>query len=133
MQPFLDRVRQEVPELSLFDAHTHIGSNDPDGFSCSRADLVGALERAGARAAVFPMHEPEGYRAANDVVIAEAAASDARLVASARLDPAADPVHEAERSLDAGARGLKLHPRAEQFTLDAPGVEDIFALAAERR
>jgi hypothetical protein len=42
-------------------------------------------------------------------------------------------VAEAERSLAAGARGLKLHPRAEQFTLDEPGVEELFALAAERR
>jgi predicted TIM-barrel fold metal-dependent hydrolase len=131
--PFLERLREELPELQLFDVHTHIGSNDPDGFSCHADELVPALERAGARAAVFPMHEPDGYRAANDTVIAEAAASGGRLVPFCRLDPAAEPVAEAERCLDAGARGLKLHPRAEQFTLDAPGVDEIFALAGERR
>jgi uncharacterized protein len=131
--PWLERVRAEVPELSIFDAHTHIGSNDPDGFSCAREELVSALERADARAAVFPMHEPGGYPPANDVVIADAAASDGRLVAFARLDPRSDPIPEAERCLAAGAKGLKLHPRAEQFTLDEPGVEEIFALAGERR
>jgi predicted TIM-barrel fold metal-dependent hydrolase len=132
MLPFLDRVREELPGLSIFDAHTHIGSNDPDGFSCSADELVAGLDRAGARAAVFPMHEPDGYPAANDMVIAEAAASEGRLVAFCRLDPRADPVPEAERCLEAGARGLKLHPRAERFTLDEHGVDDIFALAGER-
>jgi uncharacterized protein len=130
--PWLERVRQELPELSLFDAHTHIGHNDPDGYSSSRGELVEALERADARAVVFAMHEPEGYPPANDTVIAEAASSDGRLVPFCRLDPRAGPVAEAERCLAAGARGLKLHPRAEQFTLDEPGVDEIFALAEER-
>jgi predicted TIM-barrel fold metal-dependent hydrolase len=130
--PWLERVRQELPELSLFDAHTHIGHNDPDGYSCTRRDLVEALERADARAVVFPMHEPDGYPPANDMVIAEAASSEGRLVPFCRLDPRADPVQEAERSLRAGARGLKLHPRAERFTLEEPGVDHVFALADER-
>ena len=102
--PWLERVRQEVPDVSLFDVHTHIGSNDPDGFSSTTDELVGALERAEARGVVFPMHEPDGYPRANDMVIAEAAKSDGRLVPFCRLDPRADPVGEAERSLAAGAR-----------------------------
>ena len=40
---------------------------------------------------------------------------------------------EAERCLERGARGIKLHPRAERFTLDHPEVERLFALADERR
>ena len=40
---------------------------------------------------------------------------------------------EAERSLAAGARGIKLHPRAEAFTLDHPQVRNLVALANERR
>ena len=52
---------------------------------------------------------------------------------SAALDPNADAVAEAERCLARGARGIKLHPRAERFTLDHPEVERLFALAAERR
>jgi uncharacterized protein len=134
MVPWFERLRQEIPELEPVDAHTHIGSNDPDGFSCTRQQLVGALERIDARAFVFPMHEPEGYRAANDMVIDEAAASDGRLFAFCRLDPhSEDPLAEAERALDRGARGIKLHPRAERFALDHPGLERVFALADERR
>ena len=131
--PWFERVRDLIPGLSLFDAHTHIGSNDPDGYRCSPEDLVEALELADARGVVFPMHEPEGYPPANDRVIAAAAESGGRLVPFCRLDPRADPVAEAERALAAGARGIKFHPRAEQFTLDLPAVRDVFALAHERR
>jgi hypothetical protein len=79
------------------------------------------------------MHEPDGYGPANDAVIAAAAAHPDRLFAYCRVDPRAAAVAEARRCLDAGARGIKLHPRAERFTLDEPAVEQLVALANERR
>jgi uncharacterized protein len=133
LQPWLARVREEVPDADLLDAHTHIGSNDPDEYRCSRQELVAALEPIDARAIVFPMHEPDGYPAANDMVIAEAEASGGRLFPFCRLDPAAGPQAEARRALGAGARGIKLHPRAEGFNLDHPALQDVFELANERR
>src|SRR5215210_9381350 len=72
--PFLERAREQIPGLGLVDAHTHIGANDPDGYRCSREELMEALERAHARAAVFPMHEPGGYQRANDMVLEQAEA-----------------------------------------------------------
>ncbi|MDQ3645295.1 MAG: amidohydrolase family protein [Actinomycetota bacterium] len=133
IQPWLAQLRGRIPGLELFDAHTHIGQNDPDGFKCSAGELTAMLETAGGRAAVFAMHEPDGYRAANDATVAAAADSEGRLVAFCRLDPRADPLAEAERSLGAGAAGIKLHPRAEGFALDTPELAGVFALAAERR
>jgi predicted TIM-barrel fold metal-dependent hydrolase len=133
MLPWLDPVRETVPGIELLDAHTHIGFNDPDGYSCSSEQLTGALERIGARAFVFPMHEPDGYSDANQMLIEQARASDGRLFPFARLDPHDDPLSELERALDRGARGIKLHPRAEQFTLDHPALQPVFALADERR
>ena len=130
---WLEDLRAEVPGAAIFDAHTHLGSNDPDGYRCSAEELMERLELIDARAVVFPMHEPDGYRAANDMVLAEAGRSGGRLVAFCRLDPEADPLAEAERCLDAGAAGIKLHPRAEQFALDHPALHDVFALAQERR
>ena len=130
--PWLERMREEVPGAELVDAHTHLGSNDPDEYRCSRQELVDELEPIDARAVVFPMHEPDGYPAANDMVIAEAEASGGRLFPFCRLDPAAGPLAEARRALDAGARGIKLHPRAERFNLDHPALQDVFALANER-
>ena len=130
---WLNDLREEVPDLSLHDAHTHIGSNDPDEFTCAAPELIERLELADARAAVFPMHEPDGYPPANDMVLAEAQRSDGRLQMFCRLDPRADPLREAERCLEAGAAGIKLHPRAERFTLDHPALRDVFALANELR
>jgi len=79
------------------------------------------------------MHEPDGYPPANDAVLAAVAEAPDTLVAFARVDPRADAVAEAVRCLDLGARGIKLHPRAEGFTLGEHAVEDLFALADERR
>ncbi len=131
--PWLERMLQEVPGTRLLDAHTHIGSNDPDEYRCTRQELVERLERIDAHAIVFPMHEPDGYPPANDMVIAESEASNGRLFPFCRLDPATQPLAEARRALDAGARGIKLHPRAESFTLHHPDLQPVFELAHERR
>lgn len=122
------------PGTEWFDVHTHMGANDPDGFRCTAEEVMAALDRAGhAQALVFPMHEPDGYAAANDRVLEAAEASAGRLRALCRLDPHADPMPEARRCLEAGAVGLKLHPRAERFQLSEPVVEEIIALADEHR
>jgi uncharacterized protein len=131
--PWLERLRQEVPGIEPIDAHTHIGSNDPDGYRCTGPELVKALEHIDGKAIVFPMQEPDGYPAANEMVIEAAAAADGRLFPFCRLDPHAEPLAEARRCLDAGARGIKLHPRAEGFNLDHPALQPVFALADEQR
>jgi hypothetical protein len=50
-----------------------------------------------------------------------------------RLDLTESPLEEAERCLDLGARGIKLHPRAQKFDLDDGRLAPVFAIAAERR
>jgi hypothetical protein len=118
-----------------FDAHTHIGQNDPDGRKATPDEILGGLDAAGhRRAMLFAMHEPDGYPAANDAVLAAAAASEGRFVALARIAPNSDgAVAEAERCLEAGATGFKLHPRSDAFGLPHPVVEQVVALAHERR
>ena len=133
LRPWWDSIVAAHGPLPLFDAHTHIGHNDPDGMKQSPQELLEALTRADARAVVFPMHEPDGYSGPNDVAIEAAANSDGRLVSFCRLDPRDHPAAEARRCLDAGAVGIKLHPRAERFTMSEPGVREIVAVAHERR
>jgi predicted TIM-barrel fold metal-dependent hydrolase len=126
-------IREQVPGIEIFDAHTHVGQNDPDGMKQTPDELIRGIERAGAKGCfVFPMHEPDGYPPANDFVIEHALASDGLLVPFCRVDPNDGAVAEAERSLAAGARGIKLHPRAEQFPMDHPVVRELVALAHER-
>ena len=133
IRPWTELVLDQVPGAELFDAHTHLGQNDPDGMRQTVEELLAGLEQARARGAfVFPMHEPTGYREANDMVLAAAGQSGGLLIPFCRVNPYEDPVGEAERALSNGVRGIKLHPRAEEFTLDHPRVRDLVALAHER-
>jgi hypothetical protein len=81
----------------------------------------------------MPMHEPGGYGDANDVVLAAAADSPERLIPFCRVDPNHEGLAEATRCVEAGARGIKLHPRAEGFTMHDPEVRRVFAVAHERK
>ena len=133
LEPWMQIIREQVPDLELFDAHTHLGEHDPDGRRQSPDELLAMLRMADARGCfVFPMHELDGYTPANDMVIAEAAQADGMFVPFCRVNPHDHAVREAERALAAGAQGIKLHPRAEEFTLDHPAVRSLFALAHER-
>jgi predicted TIM-barrel fold metal-dependent hydrolase len=133
LQAWLRSAMQEVPEASLFDAHTHIGSNDPDGARLSGRALTDILAPLDARAVVFPMHEPNGYGEANDLILSEAEASEGRLVPFCRLNPNDGAVEELSRCFDRGAKGIKLHPRSDDFAVDSPEVREVFDYANERR
>jgi predicted TIM-barrel fold metal-dependent hydrolase len=133
IRPWLERIVQEIGPLDLYDAHTHIGANDPDGYRQTPSELIEALASVDARGVVFPMHEPDGYAAANDAALAAVADHPERLVAFCRVSPHDGALAEARRALAAGARGIKLHPRAERFGMDEPVVGELVALAHERR
>ncbi len=133
LAPWWEQTRSLLPDVPLFDAHTHIGVNDPDGFACTAEDLLATLKPTGSRAVVFPMHEPDGYPPANDHVIATALGSGGVLVPFCRVDPHAEAAAEVRRCLQLGARGIKLHPRAEQFGMLEPGVREIVEVAEEHR
>jgi hypothetical protein len=131
--PWLQMLRDQVPGLELFDAHTHLGQNDPDGMHQSPEELIRGLHKADARGCfVFPMHEPDGYPPANDFVVEVAGGAGDLMVPFCRVKPGEGALDEAQRALGRGAKGIKLHPRAEQFTLDHPDVPQLFALAHER-
>jgi len=128
---------RELPEgAEVFDAHVHLG-NDIDGFSGVYEDLEAINDRYGiSRAFMFCMDETDrhpAFRAANDRTLAFAERSDGRLIPFVRLDLAEEPIEEATRALDAGARGIKLHPRAQRFLLNDERLAPVFSLAAERR
>jgi hypothetical protein len=134
--PFREEGHALLPEgTPVLDAHTHLGV-DEDGQSLALDALLAALDEvaADARACTFPLHDPDrhpGYRRPNDRVLQWAAESGGRLVPYCRLDPAEDPVGEAERCLARGARGIKLHPRAQAFEFGLPAADSIFACARD--
>ena len=140
-QTLVDRYAEELsaalPEgAEIFDAHVHLG-HDIDGFSGGYEDLLAVNERyAISRCFMFCLDEPDrhpAFRAANDRTLAYAERSGGRLIPFVRLDLAEHPIEEATRCLDLGARGIKLHPRAQRFLLNDERLAPVFALAAERR
>ena len=131
-----DRLRADLPaDLDIFDAHTHLGT-DIDGMVGQFDELTGGMDRYGvSRAFVFCLDEPDrhpGFRAGNDRTLEFAARSEGRLVPFVRLALDEGPIEEARRCLDLGARGIKLHPRAQKFLLNDERLAPVFALAAER-
>jgi predicted TIM-barrel fold metal-dependent hydrolase len=135
------RYEEELLELlpdgaELFDAHVHVG-RDIDGMVAPPDELIAILDRYGfSRAFAFCLDEPDrqpAFRAANDRTLAAAEASEGKLIPFVRLDLSEAPVEEATRCLDLGARGIKLHPRAQRFLLNDERLAPVFELAAERR
>jgi predicted TIM-barrel fold metal-dependent hydrolase len=126
----------ELPEgVRLFDAHTHLG-NDIDGTLGRYEELTATLDRYGFTGAfVFCMDEHDrepAFCVPNDRTLAHAKRSGDRLIPFVRLDLTERPLEEAKRALDLGARGIKLHPRAQAFALDDERLGPIFKLAVER-
>jgi uncharacterized protein len=131
-----ERLRADLPaDLEIFDAHTHLGT-DIDGMVGRYEELIGVMDRYGvSRAYMFCLDEPDrhpGFRAGNDRTLEFAARSEGRLLPFVRLALDEGPIEEACRCLDLGARGIKLHPRAQKFLLDDERLAPVFALAAER-
>jgi uncharacterized protein len=119
----------------VLDAHTHLGL-DEDGQALEVGALLGYLDRLSpkARACVFALHDPErqpAYSKPNDRVLAWARESGGRLFPYCRLDPAEDPIGEAQRCLALGARGIKLHPRAQSFGFGNSTASAIFEVARD--
>ena len=140
-QELLRRYEQELREVmprdcTIFDAHVHLG-NDIDGMVGSYDELLATMDRyAFGQAFMFCLDEPDrhpGFRAGNDRTLAFAERSGGRLIPFVRLDLAEEPIEEAVRCLDRGARGIKLHPRAQGFLLNDERLAPVFALAADRR
>lgn len=130
VQPWYDRVLEDLRDGSVVDVHTHLG--DRDAVSATAEELLTAVGSARARALVFPLSDPDGaYLAANRACVDAAAPSGGALTALVRVVP--DEVDTVERLLDAGARGLKLHLSSDGVDLADPRLEPAFALVNERR
>jgi uncharacterized protein len=134
---FEAELREELPAgAEIFDAHTHLGT-DIDGMVGRYDELEELMDRyVISRSNVFCLDEPDrepGFRAPNDRTLACAERANGRLIPYVRLDLTEAPIEEAERCLDLGARGIKLHPRAQKFLLDDERLAPVFAIAAERR
>src|SRR3569623_2054765 len=114
----VDRWQGELRELlpagaDIFAAHLRLG-HDIDGMVGDYEQLLELMDAYGiSRAFMFCLDEPDrhpSFTAANNRTLAYAERSKGRLSPFVRLDLNESPIEEARRCLDAGARGIKLHP-----------------------
>jgi hypothetical protein len=131
---FLRRLTYGVLETSsVWDAHAHIG-RDRDGRQLDVDALIRDLDEYHVdRAVIFPFNDPDqglDFRVPNDGVWAAFQRAPERLIPFMRLNPNGPWEAEYQRCRDRGCRGIKLHPRAQDFALDSPAAHDLFAQAA---
>lgn len=106
-------------------------------FNTDPAQLIEAMDRSGVGRAVLA--PSDGWlavdnREGNDQILAWTRRWPGRLLGYATANPwlGERALAELERALDAGLRGVKLHPARQGFMLLEPIVEPILALAARR-
>ena len=129
-------VLEDIPTGAvLFDPHTHLG-DDLDGMRGRPDEMLAMFDQHGITGSfTFCLDEPDrepAFTAANDRTLAYAAGNPERIVPFVRLDLEERPIEEAIRCLDLGARGIKLHPRAQKFSVSDERLDGVFALALER-
>lgn len=128
--------RSTLPtDTVVLDVHTHLGV-DEDGTTLAVDRILEGMAAYDVEGAfVFALNDPErepNYTLPNDRILEWAGRSDGRLVPFVRLDLQGDPVAEARRAIAAGARGIKLHPRAQRFSVDDARLDHVFGIAEEQ-
>lgn len=122
----------------IIDSHNHLGGPDKgDNAEQSADDIIKRMDHAGVdKAIVFPFNEIDpgvSFSKANDRTINEIKKYPDRLIGFARLDPnfRDEAAREAERAIEAGLSGIKLHPKGQNFSPTNPGVLRIIEISAE--
>lgn len=119
----------------ILDANAHVGPGRTDDLAfeptldvlsrhLAAADIDGAV--------VSPRRPPGGdLSAANEWLATEV--EDEQYYPVARIDPLDDDaVEQARRALDAGMRGLRLHPWEDGYRITDPSVATVIEAAADR-
>ncbi len=130
--------RERAGELRRRDATFAALFARDDARMASAADLLAAMERDGIETSVaagYGWCDPGVAREANDYLLEAQQRYPGRIVALCSVDPGwgDGALREAERCLDAGARGIgELHPSIQRTPLpDGPGVAELMRLASE--
>ena len=120
----------------LFDAHTHLGRRHRRDARPARRDARDVRSRRDhGLVHVLPRRARPRARLHAPPTTARSPTPRRRRTGSSPSSGSTSrsgPVEEASRCLDLGARGIKLHPRAQGFSLGDERLDDVFALAVER-
>jgi hypothetical protein len=120
--------------IRIWDAHCHLGS-DKDGMRLSAKELVKRMNAMNVeKAIVFPFNDPRRqkcFEIANDDIYKAWKDYPNRLIPFFRLNPNENCIGEIEKRVSQGFSGIKLHPRSQNFDLNAPNAMKIYEMAED--
>jgi len=119
-----------------YDANANVGPTVYEDFEFepTLSELKATFDAAGIDGGVVaPLKPPELDFAAANERLADRLAEREAFVGIARIDPrVADAAEQAERALDDGLAGLKLHPWEESISITNPMVAPVLDVANDR-
>ncbi len=117
-------IYEEIFEnVQIIDCHTHIGL-DKDGHRMTADKLVKMMDRDKIdKAIVFPLNDPRNdkdFNVPNDEILLAAKVYSDRFIPFFRLNPNYKWSDEFALRVSQGFKGVKLHPRSQDFKLASP-------------
>jgi len=131
-----DAYKDLIENLLIVDAHTHIG-RDTDGHSISANRLLSDMDYFGVNMAIaFPLNNPRDnhtFSKSNDYIINASKKAKERIIPFCRLNPRFEEwKNEIVRCAELGFRGIKLHPRSQDFIINGEEAKEVYAAAEEK-
>src|SRR3989344_7960424 len=107
--------------LENWDSHTHIGL-DKDEMNMSLKDLLKNMKKYNIKKSIlFPLNDTrdQTFNIANDEIYAAYKKHPKKFIHFFRLNPHSKWKDEFNLRVEQGFRGIKLHPRTQNFDLDS--------------
>jgi uncharacterized protein len=113
---------QIFENLTIVDSHAHIGL-DADQSRIHAKQMIQKLDECNInQAIVFPFNHPQHnltFTQPNDVILKASKDFPNRLIPFCRLNPTAKWKPELKRCVELGFKGIKLHPRSQNFDINS--------------
>jgi len=128
------KVYDEVfKNLVIVDSHVHIGE-DIDKHKITTKQLIKGMNSCGInKAIVFPLNNPnfsKTFTKPNDQIFRAFRRNPERIIPFFRLNPNFDLwKDELKKRVEQGFKGIKLHPRSQNFRINSATVRSILAKA----
>ncbi|TAL51552.1 MAG: hypothetical protein EPN86_06455 [Nanoarchaeota archaeon] len=129
------RGRKILENTQIWDAHIHLGI-DRDGNTQSFEEIISQMKyHKVGKAVVFPfdaINRANSFHVPNGYILSAFNKRPKMIIPFFRLDPNLAWKKEALLRAKQGFRGIKLHPRAQNFSLVDPKAMRIYEFAEER-
>ena len=130
-------IYEEIFEnVKIIDCHTHIGK-DKDGHKMSADRIIKLMDTSNVNKAIaFPLNDENqsvNFNESNDAIWLAAKVYQDRIIPFFRLDPNIGWKEEFKTRVSQGFKGIKLHPRSQNFKLTSSKVMNLYEEAEKNK